>query len=1198
MPRSNASVPDVGTRTRKLTEKGLEYTLDLRYRRRDKQYKALETKSEHIRSLMDQDTVSSSEMNHLYSHWLTLFEDFEYCHEEYTSLLNESAKQDDNVNWYKPRNLYILMFKAEVETWFRAVSSPMVKTEQMPEASLPRVDSLVPPRADDVVSGTSLPSHKSGASRSSITSARIKEEQKQAELRVRAAHLQKKRLLDEERLKIQQEQLKLEQGIEESKLRLRQQQEEMKLQEEMDMSNARSQVLDTFDELVSLRSVGKPEPSHYADDETTPKLKRELVDPIKHSKPIVKNYVVSNNNMIANDNVMSNNNVIPNNNDHDVTFNTGGKQTVSAAMLNPDAQTFRSYVQRPDVSVHGSVSGHSPYVTFNLNDQMYNGQGRNPSYHTYSTPYAQASGVNPHPSVLATSHVSDIPHTKEHMFSPMNTDGHLSNTNVSHIDMAAVVRELKKPTTDIKLFSGDPLEYQRFMRQFKSKVKPICDDEDEMLTFLEQNTRGEALNIVRGLGPLGGAVAYPAALKQLEERYGNPEIIVDAFIKKALNWPDIKANNAKALDEYAIFLFECLNAVNSLGAMTILDYSENMKRLVNKLPYHLHDRWRNVVFQAKDHGKFIVFSMLVNFVRQEAKKANDPMYGRDAMYGNQGMNSGDRDQGVKLTQKRAHNTFATNITQATPTDKHFRDQKSTWSTTVSGSDNVVNKLSETKSQNLYTPKRDAYSKPCLHCENGEHPLAACDTIAKLQHRERTDILKSKGLCWGCLKPGHQRIECRYKATCKQCLRNHPTILHYDVPCNNTEESATDVSQTVESKQSGAYAIDRKSSHTGAGDSESIMVIAPVRVRKRGSAEEIETYAFIDPGSNVSFGTESLMHRLGNPGKKVHLNLNTMGVPHSMDTYLVNGLEITDLKSENVIKLPGVYTKESIPVSHNHIPTQKDVSQWPHLEGVILPEICGNIELLIGNNVPDVYTPLEVKTGPAGSPHAARTRIGWIVWNMVRPHTSHGISVNRADVTLITAIEKPRETLKLTELYGTSTKLEFSERTIDDVKEQSPEDDKFSEKLEIRNTGDLHELNLPFINLPIPDIREMAHSASPNSSLLQGLKATDNIVSVLAKLKKDEVAVMADTESLLHQVKVTEKDRDFLKFYWWPNDDANKKPVPHRLTVHLLGALSSPTCANLALHQDKHNNFEYEPVTLSTIFVCFVTDQLCRFAQES
>ena len=256
--------------------------------------------------------------------------------------------------------------------------------------SLPRVDSLVPPRADDVVSGTSLPSHNSGASRSSVTLARIEEEQKQAELRVKAAHLQKKRLLDEEKLKIQQEQLKLKQGIEEAKLRLHQQQEEMKLQEEMDMSNARSQVLDTFDELVSLRSVGKPEPSHYADDETTPKFKRELVDdPIKHSKPIVKNYVVSNNNIIANNSVMLNNN------DHDVKFNPGGKQTVStvsAAMLNPDTQTFCSYVQRPDVSVHGSVSGHSPYLTFNLNDQMYNGQRRNPSYPTYST-YALCSNL-------------------------------------------------------------------------------------------------------------------------------------------------------------------------------------------------------------------------------------------------------------------------------------------------------------------------------------------------------------------------------------------------------------------------------------------------------------------------------------------------------------------------------------------------------------------------------------------------------------------------------------------------------------------------------------------------------------------------------------------------------------------------------------------------------------------------------------
>ena len=84
-----------------------------------------------------------------------------------------------------------------------------------------------------------------------------------------------------------------------------------------------------------------------------------------------------------------------------------------------------------------------------------------------------------------------------------------------------------------------------------------------------------------------GSVAYNAALDELEEHYGDAEIVVSAFIEKALNWPLIKASNPKALYEFGMLLAECLNAVKSLEAIKVLEYSENMRQLVGKFPYHL-----------------------------------------------------------------------------------------------------------------------------------------------------------------------------------------------------------------------------------------------------------------------------------------------------------------------------------------------------------------------------------------------------------------------------------------------------------------------------------------------------------------------------------------------------------------------------------------------------------------------------------
>jgi hypothetical protein len=44
--------------------------------------------------------------------------------------------------------------------------------------------------------------------------------------------------------------------------------------------------------------------------------------------------------------------------------------------------------------------------------------------------------------------------------------------------------------------------------------------------------------------------------------------------------------------------------------------------------------------------------------------------------------------------------------------------------------------------------------------------------------------------------------------------------------------------------------------------------------------------------------------------------------------------------------------------------------------------------MIGNNVPDAYTPFELATGPSGSPHATKTRLGWIIWNVLRDRILH------------------------------------------------------------------------------------------------------------------------------------------------------------------------------------------------------------------
>ena len=93
---------------------------------------------------------------------------------------------------------------------------------------------------------------------------------------------------------------------------------------------------------------------------------------------------------------------------------------------------------------------------------------------------------------------------------------------------------------------------------------------------------------------------YKTALKELDERYGDQDVIVNAYVNKALKWSTIKADNPKELDKFAVYLKECGNAVKSINAL-------NLKKLAMKLPFSHQEKWRNLVAQTKEKGQHVKF---------------------------------------------------------------------------------------------------------------------------------------------------------------------------------------------------------------------------------------------------------------------------------------------------------------------------------------------------------------------------------------------------------------------------------------------------------------------------------------------------------------------------------------------------------------------------------------------------------------
>ena len=88
--------------------------------------------------------------------------------------------------------------------------------------------------------------------------------------------------------------------------------------------------------------------------------------------------------------------------------------------------------------------------------------------------------------------------------------------------------------------------------------------------------------------------------------------------------------------------------------------------------------------------------------------------------------------------------------------------------------------------------------------------------------------------------------------------------------------------------------------------------------------------------------------------------------------------------------------------------------------------------------------------------------------------------------------------------------------------------------------------------------------SPNRHLLQGPDLTNSLNGVLCRFRKEPIAFTCDVEGMFHQVYVNPDYRNLLRFLWWNDGNIDSKPTEFRMTVHLLGATSSPGCANFTL----------------------------------
>ena len=75
---------------------------------------------------------------------------------------------------------------------------------------------------------------------------------------------------------------------------------------------------------------------------------------------------------------------------------------------------------------------------------------------------------------------------------------------------------------------------------------------------------------------------------------------------------------------------------------------------------------------------------------------------------------------------------------------------------------------------------------------------------------------------------------------------------------------------------------------------------------------------------------------------------------------------------------------------------------------------------------------------------------------------------------------------------------------------------------------------------------------------------NSLTGVLARFRKEDVALSCDIEQMFHSFYVTPDCRDFPRFLWHENSNLDGPSSEFRMNVHLFGAVSSPAVANFSL----------------------------------
>ena len=779
------------------------------------------------------------------------------------------------------------------------------------------------------------------------------------------------------------------------------------------------------------------------------------------------------------------------------------------------------------------------------------------------------------------------------------------------------------PRLELPRFSGDPLEWPQFISLFKCLVhdQPLTDT--QRMTYLQRALVGNAKKAIGGM--LNHGHLYKAALTELEEQFGNEEIVAGAFMKTVLDHPIVIEGDTIQLRSFCNTLHNAVATMKSLGYSHDLASSTNAHSALQKLPDSLKEKWGEK--KVKMHPTIPTLVDLDEWLRARLRAktlVSEPLpsLGKPPKNGRTGnRRPPQRDQRVQNRQEQPY-LFSTLATGAT-------------------------------TGNQSSPA----AKTCMVCDK-KHTIEKCDKFLAMDVNQRAQLGKEKKLCFCCFEStDHQSRDCTRKKRCDMqgCNKYHHPLIHGAAPVF-VGTPPLNSAAPVPPLNVAAPVFVATSSVNGVSSAVPLQVVPVSVVTSRGV--KTNTFALLDSGSQTSLILENFADTIGLVGEDSPLQLGTINssgepVRSRKVSFHVGAVEGT--KPDAQIAVDEAWTVPQLNLPPQRV-TRSMMQDFPHLKDLSIPEVDSKyVTILLGANVLEAILQHDVRRGRPGQPVAILTAFGWTlagaVNSVVKPERLHVMHVHRV-LNDEESLNKQVEDWWRTESFGTKYEdasprsrednraLEMLERTVKHVsdgyevgmlwKEQDvkfPDNRPMAEKRlksterklkrdeelarkycaitdEYVDKGYARKLTPEEASVPtskqwflphhpvrnpnkpdkvriVMDAAAKHDGVSLNDKLHIGPDLLNSLVGVLLRFREQRVGLAADIEAMFHQVRVIEEDQPALRFLW-RNLELQRPPDVYQMLVAIFGAASSPCMANYVLRKTALDNYGDTAFSTETI----------------